>query len=49
MFVEKISPPEILEELILDEHKENVNYLIEVDEGIISSCSSDGFIKIWNF
>ncbi len=35
-------------ELILDEHKENVNYLIEVDEGIISSCSSDGFIKIWN-
>jgi len=35
-------------ELILDEHKENVNYIIEVDEGIISSCSSDGFIKIWN-
>jgi len=35
-------------ELILDEHKENVNYIIEIEEGIISSCSSDGFIKIWN-
>ena len=35
-------------ELILDEHKSNVNYLIELNEGIIASCSSDGFIKVWN-
>ena len=35
-------------ELILDEHKENVNYVIELTEGIIGSCSSDGFIKIWD-
>ena len=35
-------------ELILEGHKENVNYLIELNDGIISSCSSDGFIKLWN-
>ena len=35
-------------ELILDEHKENVNDVIELIEGIIASCSSDGFIKVWN-
>ena len=35
-------------ELILDEHKENVNQIIELNEGIIGSCGSDGLIKIWN-
>ena len=35
-------------ELLLDEHKENVNYIIELQEGIIASCSSDSYIKIWN-
>ena len=35
-------------ELILDEHKSNVNYLIEIKEGVIASCGSDGYIKIWN-
>ncbi len=35
-------------ELVLSEHKENVNYIIELEEALIASCSSDNNIKIWN-
>ena len=33
-------------EYIFSEHKENVNYIIQLEEAIISSCSSDNTIKI---
>lgn len=35
-------------ELILSEHKQIVNYVIQLEESIIASCSSDKTIKIWN-
>ena len=35
-------------ELVLSEHKENVNYIIQLEEALIASCSSDNTIKIWN-
>ena len=35
-------------ELVLSEHKENVNYVIQLEEFLIGSCSSDNTIKIWN-
>ena len=35
-------------ELVLSEHKENVNYIIQLEEALIASCSSDTTIKIWN-
>jgi len=35
-------------ELVLSEHKENVNYIIQLEEALIASCSSDCSIKIWN-
>ena len=35
-------------ELILSEHKENVNYIMQLEESLIASCSSDNTIKIWN-
>jgi WD40 repeat protein len=35
-------------ELILSEHKENVNYIIQLEEALIASCSSDNTIKVWN-
>ena len=35
-------------ELVLSEHKENVNYVIQLEESLIASCSSDNTIKIWN-
>ena len=35
-------------ELVLSEHKENVNYIIQLEETLIGSCSSDNSIKIWN-
>ena len=33
-------------ELILSEHKENVNYIIQLEEALIASCSSDNTIKV---
>lgn len=35
-------------ELIFSEHKENVNYLIQLEESLIASCSSDNSVKVWN-
>ena len=35
-------------ELVLSEHKENVNYIIQLEESLIASCSSDNTIKVWN-
>ena len=35
-------------ELVLSEHKENVNYIIQLEESLLASCSSDNTIKIWN-
>ena len=35
-------------ELVLSEHKENVNYIIQLEEALIGSCSSDNSIKIWS-
>lgn len=35
-------------ELILSEHKQIVNYVIQLEENLIASCSSDKTIKIWN-
>ena len=35
-------------ELILSEHKSNVNYIIQLEEGLIASCSSDNTIKVWH-
>jgi len=35
-------------ELVFSEHKDNVNYVIQLEEALIASCSSDKTIKVWS-